>query len=402
MSTEQNTAGLQRLHITFFGCRNAGKSSLVNAITGQDLAVVSPVKGTTTDPVRKTMELLPAGPVFITDTPGFDDEGELGQLRVGKTKKELQQADVAVLVLDALAGKNRFDAELLKLIEEQEIPYVVVYNKVDLLPSPPIFQDGLSVSAYTGQGVQALKEKIAELASAKKAAPPLVSDLLTQGDMVVLVTPIDAGAPKGRLILPQQQTLRDILDCGACALVVQPPQLVQTLAKLSVPPKMVITDSQVFGTVTKMLPAALPLTSFSILFARMKGQLVDAVKGAALLDRLADGDRVLIAEGCTHHRQCDDIGTVKLPKWIEEYCGKKINFVFTSGGEFPEDVSPYHLVVHCGGCMLNGREISRRQKAAQKDGVPFTNYGIAIAQMKGILRRSVSLFPEAVQALAGE
>lgn len=399
MSNEKNAAGLQRLRISFFGCRNVGKSSLVNRITGQDLAVVSPVKGTTTDPVRKAMELLPAGPVFITDTPGFDDEGELGQLRVGKAKKELQQADVAVLVLDATAGKNKFDTELEQIMEAEEIPYILVYNKADLLISPSLFENGLLVSAQTGLGIEELKEKIAQIAAAKKEAPPIVADLLCQGDMVVLVTPIDAGAPKGRLILPQQQTLREILDCGASALVVQPPQLQQTLAMLAAPPKMVITDSQVFGVVAKMLPENIPLTSFSILFARMKGQLVEAVKGAAFLDKLQNGDTVLIAEGCTHHRQCDDIGTVKLPKWIEEYTGKKINFAFTSGGDFPEDASAYQLVVHCGGCMLNGREVARRQKVAQKDGVPFTNYGIAIAQMKGILQRSVSLFPNAVGAL---
>ena len=392
----QSTPSSERLHIGFFGRRNAGKSSLVNAVTGQQLAVVSDVKGTTTDPVSKAMELLPLGPVVIIDTPGFDDEGALGTLRVQKTKEILRRVDVAVLVADATVGLTDTDRDLLTLFAAREIPALIAYNKTDL-PHPTV-TDGLSVSAKNGTGVEALKNAIGQLAG-EREQKPIVRDLLQSGDLAVLVTPIDSAAPKGRLILPQQQTLRDLLDGGCLATVTRETELPAALAALAAPPAIVITDSQAFGVVSQIVPPSVPLTSFSILMARYKGNLPAAVEGAAMLDKLQDGDKVLIAEGCTHHRQCGDIGSVKLPAWINKYTGKQIDFAFCSGNEFPEDLSPYRLVLHCGGCMQTEREMRSRARIATDSGVPMTNYGVAIAQLHGILRRSLSPFPELLKLL---
>ena len=392
----QSTPSSERLHIGFFGRRNAGKSSLVNAVTGQQLAVVSDVKGTTTDPVSKAMELLPLGPVVIIDTLGFDDEGALGTLRVQKTKEILRRVDVAVLVADATVGLTDTDRDLLTLFAAREIPALIAYNKTDL-PHPPV-TDGLSVSAKNGTGVEALKNAIGQLAG-EREQKPIVRDLLQSGDLAVLVTPIDSAAPKGRLILPQQQTLRDLLDGGCLATVTRETELPAALAALAAPPAIVITDSQAFGVVSQIVPPSVPLTSFSILMARYKGNLPAAVEGAAMLDKLQDGDKVLIAEGCTHHRQCGDIGSVKLPAWINKYTGKRIDFAFCSGNEFPEDLSPYRLVLHCGGCMQTEREMRSRARIATDRGVPMTNYGVAIAQLHGILRRSLSPFPELLKLL---
>ena len=389
-----NTPSGERTHIGFFGRRNAGKSSVVNAVTGQDLAVVSDVKGTTTDPVSKAMELLPLGPVMIIDTPGFDDEGHLGQLRVKKTRQVLNKTDIAVLVVDAAEGQKACDKQLIDLFKAKEINYIVVYNKSDLLPEiPEAGSHEIYVSALKGEGIFELKERIARLK--QDAAPKcIVADKLNRGDFAVLVVPIDKAAPKGRLILPQQQTIRDILEANAVSVVVKESELSQTLTDLGKKPAMVITDSQVFGTVSKIVPPEIPLTSFSILMARYKGLLEDAVRGAAAIEKLKDGDTVLIAEGCTHHRQCDDIGTVKIPNWLRKYTGKELNFKTVSGMEFPDDVSGYALVVHCGGCMLNEREVRYRTKCAVDQGVPITNYGILIAYVNGILKRSVEIFPE--------
>lgn len=386
------TVSADRVHIAFFGKRNAGKSSLVNAVTGQSLAVVSDVKGTTTDPVKKAMELLPIGPVMIIDTPGFDDEGDLGALRVKKTREVLAKTDVAVLVVDATAGVGEEEKEFLSLVNEKGIPCITVFNKCDLVASRN--GDGIYVSAKDGEGVNAFKEKLGALAKTMENTKRIVADLLDEGDVVVLVTPIDESAPKGRLILPQQQTIRDILDAGCISVVTQVEQLSATLSSLKEPPKMVITDSQAFGKVSKIVPESIPLTSFSILFARYKGDLVTQVEGAAALSKLRDGDKVLISEGCTHHRQCGDIGTVKMPAWIEKFSGAKVEYTFTSGGEFPADLSEYKIVVHCGGCMLNEAEMKSRVAAAKKAGVPIVNYGVAIAHMHGILRRSLELFPD--------
>lgn len=383
----------ERIHIGFFGRRNVGKSSLVNAVTGQELSVVSQVKGTTTDPVSKAMELLPLGPVLIIDTPGFDDEGALGELRIQKTKQILNRADCAVLVVDAVSGKTQAEEELLALFREKEIPYLVAYNKCELAPGLTPGPGEIAVSAQQGAGIGELKERLAALAHTEGPQRRLVGDLLKPGDLAVLVTPIDSAAPKGRLILPQQQTIRDVLEAGAAAVVVQETGLRETLTSLGKPPALVVTDSQAFGKVSADTPREIPLTSFSILMARYKGFLEEAVLGAAQLDRLKDGDRVLIVEGCTHHRQCEDIGTVKLPRWLREYTGKDLLLETSSGLGFPEDLSPYRLVIHCGGCMLNERELRYRRKSAADAGVPFTNYGTAIAQMHGILRRSLALFP---------
>jgi len=388
------TVSAERPHIGFFGMRNAGKSSLVNAVTGQSLSLVSDFKGTTTDPVKKSMELLPLGPVVIIDTPGLDDEGILGEQRVARARRMLEQTDIAVLVVDSAVGLSPLDRELLDSFNEKKLPYIIAMNKADLLTSiPEAHEKELYVSAETGLNVHTLKETIARLIKTTGEDKKLLADLVNRHDTVVLVTPIDESAPKGRLILPQQQTIRELLEIGATILVTKETELTQTLNALKAPPKLVITDSQVFGTVAKLLPKDVLLTSFSILFARYKGDLATVVQGAAQLDHLKDGDRVLISEGCTHHRQCKDIGTVKLPGWIEGYTGKKIEFSFTSGTEFPEDLSPYALVVHCGGCMLNEKEMkSRIAKSTQKK-IPITNYGIAIAQMHGILKRSVEPFP---------
>ena len=394
------TPSSERLHIGFFGLRNAGKSSVVNAVTGQSLAVVSDVKGTTTDPVQKAMELLPLGPVVIIDTPGIDDEGALGELRVQKTKEVLGKTDIALLITDVRAPLTDAETALIRLFGEREMPYLIVYNKCDLTGEYPAETDNsIAVSAVTGRNIDRLKEKIGTLVRQSSQEKRLVGDLLTAGDTVVLVTPIDESAPKGRLILPQQQTIRDILDADATALVTKETTLAKTLASLSSPPRMVITDSQAFGEVAKIVPTEVPLTSFSILFVRYKSDLVAAAKGAATLDRLQDGDKVLISEGCTHHRQCGDIGTVKLPRLVRKHTGKDIVFEFTSGGTFPDDLSDYALVIHCGACMLNEREMRSRAARAGAAQVPMTNYGIAIAHMNGILRRSLAPFPDALAAL---
>ncbi len=395
----QTTTAAERVHIGFFGLRNAGKSSLVNAVTGQELAVVSDIKGTTTDPVQKAMELLPLGPVMIIDTPGIDDEGSLGELRVQKAREVLRRTHVAVIVTENAANLREEETALLDLVAERELPYVLVQNKCDRLATVPADTDTtVFVSALTGEGVDRLKERLAALAAPKMPPRRIAADLVNAGDTVVLVTPIDAAAPKGRLILPQQQTLRDLLDADVHVLVTKDTTLESALRTLSSPPALVITDSQAFGKVAKIVPADVPLTSFSILFARYKGQLEQAVKGAAMLDRLQDGDTVLISEGCTHHRQCGDIGTQKLPAWIEKHTGKRLRFLFTSGGTFPETLDGVSLVVHCGGCMLNEQEMAYRARHAAQAAVPMTNYGIAIAHMNGILRRSVAPLPS-VEAL---
>ena len=399
----QDTVSGERVHIGFFGMRNAGKSSLVNKITGQQLAVVSDVKGTTTDPVKKAMELLPLGPVVIIDTPGLDDEGELGKLRIEKTQQILGQTDIAVVVVDASVGLREPDEKLIMTFTERKIPYIVVCNKADLVikraddsknvnldPNNILESENiLFVSSVSGEGIQKLKEKLGAFASGMKKQKPLVGDMIKEGDIVVLVTPIDESAPKGRLILPQQLTIRDILDKHGIVVTCQDTELVQTLAGLSKAPKMVITDSQVFGKVSRDVPKDVPLTSFSILMARYKGDLEELVKGAAALSKLRDGDKVLISEGCTHHRQCNDIGTVKMPRWIQEYTGKQLEFHFTSGTEFPLDLTEYALIVHCGGCTLNEREMKYRLKCAEDQNIPMTNYGICIAYMNGILERSI-------------
>ena len=399
----------ERVHIGFFGKRNAGKSSVMNAVTGQDIAVVSDVMGTTTDPVYKSMELLPLGPVVMMDTPGIDDEGELGALRVRKSYQVLNKTDVAVLVIDGTAGISPEDEALLGRIRRKKIPYLVVMNKIDLTAEEKGRQIreklGLSesrfvpVSASDGSGIRELKEKIAAAARAEEPEKYIVRDLVSPSDFVILVVPIDKAAPKGRLILPQQQTIRDLLDGNAVSVVVKETELGQTLGQLGKKPALVITDSQAFGQVSRDVPEDILLTSFSILFARYKGNLESAVKGVTALDRLEDGDTILISEGCTHHRQCDDIGTVKIPKWIREYTGKEIRIETTSGTEFPDELGKYRLIVHCGGCMLNEREMKYRLSCAQDQGVPMTNYGILIAYVKGILKRSVEVFPEIASLL---
>ena len=386
-----DTPSSERIHIGFFGQRNAGKSSLVNAVTGQQLSVVSEVKGTTTDSVQKAMELLPMGPVVIIDTPGFDDEGQLGELRVQQTKRALNRVDCAVLVVDGTVGKTAIDEQIIQLLMDKNIPYIVAYNKADLGATAE--DDGLVVSALTGDGVWELKERMARLVKTREQTGKLVSDLVRPGDVLILVVPIDKSAPKGRLILPQQQVIRDALEAGAMPMVTRETEYPMALERLGRKPALVVTDSQVFGVVSKATPEDVPLTSFSILMARYKGFLEDAVRGAAALNALQDGDRILIAEGCTHHRQCEDIGTVKLPRWLREYSGADLQFDTCSGREFPENLSPYRLVVHCGGCMLNGRELDYRRKCAADSGVPFTNYGTAIAQVHGILKRSLEKFP---------
>ena len=383
-----------RIHIGFFGKRNAGKSSVVNAVTGQELAVVSDTKGTTTDPVYKSMELLPLGPVAVIDTPGYDDEGQLGELRVRKTRQVLNKTDIAVLVVDVLEGRGDCEEELIALFKEKEIPYLIVYNKCDLLQQiPEAKADEIYVSALKNQEIYELKEKLGKLVPQEGSGVRLVADLIEPGDFVVLVTPIDSAAPKGRMILPQQQAIRDVIDAGSTAVVVRETELLDTLKGLARKPGLVVTDSQAFGRVSKETPEDIRLTSFSILMARYKGILDYAVPGAAAIDRLKDGDTVLIAEGCTHHRQCDDIGTVKLPRWVRKHTGKELSFEFCSGTEFPDDLSRYALVLHCGGCMLNEREVRYRMKCAADQGVPMTNYGVAIAHVHGILKRSISCFP---------
>lgn len=397
-----DTPSSERVHIGFFGLRNAGKSSLVNAVTGQDLSVVSDTLGTTTDPVSKAMEILPLGPVVVIDTPGFDDTGALGEQRVARARRVLDRTDVAVLVTDATRPLAPSEAELVGLFERRGLPYLVVRNKCDLLakdsrPAPGAHE--AYASAVTLEGIQELKERLARLTTNEALDSHIVGDLLSPGDVVVLVTPIDTAAPKGRMILPQQQTIRDVLDAQAVNLVTREDQLAGALASLVTPPRMVVTDSQAFGFVSKVVPLSVPLTSFSILMARHKGFLRDAVAGASALGRLTDGSRVLISEGCTHHRQCKDIGTVKLPKWLHDYTGADLDLRYTSGGEFPTDLTGIDLVLHCGACMLNEAEVTSRRDRAREQGVPFTNYGIAIAQMHGILRRSLELFPDVLAEL---
>ncbi len=416
-----STPSADRVHIGFFGRRNAGKSSVVNAVTGQDLAVVSQIKGTTTDPVQKAMELLPLGPVVIIDTPGIDDVGDLGELRVKKTKQILNKTDVAVLVVDVTVGISQAELELLKIFQQKNIPYVLAFNKVDVstayksesslskgkFEQQPLLLSQeeaniIRISAKTGFQIQELKEKIARLAVQEESKQRIVGDLIQPGDFVVLVVPIDKAAPKGRLILPQQQTIRDILESDASAIVVREYELKRTINNLGKQPTLVITDSQAFAKVSSDTPDQIPLTSFSILFARYKGNLKTVVQGAAAIESLQDEDKVLISEGCTHHRQCDDIGSVKLPRWLKEYTKKQLQIELSSGTEFPEDLSDYKLIIHCGGCMLNEREMKYRLKCAKDQDVPITNYGIAIAYMKGILRRSVQLFPEVFAELPKE
>ena len=415
MAGMNETPSGERIHIGFFGRRNAGKSSVVNAVTGQDLAVVSEVKGTTTDPVTKSMEILPLGPVVIIDTPGFDDEGSLGELRIQRTRKILEKTDIAVLVVDTTEGFRKVDAELVGLFKEKSIPFLIALNKSDI---PEDSEDHnideesaglmqsiagscsgmIHVSAMTGDGINELKDRIA-LLKPQSEEGRLVADKINPGDLIVLVVPIDKAAPKGRLILPQQQTIRDILDAGATAVVVQDTELADTLDKLGTKPALVITDSQVFGKVDRIVPPDVPLTSFSILMARYKGLLDDAVRGVAAINSLKDGDRVLIAEGCTHHRQCGDIGTVKIPKWLNEFTGNDLVFETASGTGYPDDLTPYALVVHCGGCMLNEREVKHRASRTTAQGVPITNYGTMIAYVHGILKRSLSIFPELAETL---
>ena len=395
-----DTPSGDRVHIGFFGRRNAGKSSIVNAVTGQELAVVSEIKGTTTDPVYKSMELLPMGPVMIIDTPGFDDEGTLGELRVKKTKQVLNKTDVAVLIVDAEKGLDSCDYDLVKLFEDKEINYIIAYNKSDLMSSHENPKSNeIYVSATHNQGIHELKEKIAGLAVTDDTKLRLVGDLIHPSDFVVLVVPIDKAAPKGRLILPQQQTIRDILEADAAAIVVKEYELRETLENLNKKTSLVITDSQVFAKVSADTPRDIPLTSFSILMARYKGLLETAVKGITAVEHLKDGDAVLIVEGCTHHRQCDDIGSVKIPRWLKNYTGKELNFETTMGMVFPEDLSEFALIIHCGGCMLNEREVKYRMKCAVDQNVPITNYGIVIAYMQGILRRSIEMFPHLLMEL---
>ena len=406
------TPSSERVHIGFFGRRNAGKSSVLNAVTGQDLAVVSDVKGTTTDPVQKSMELLPLGPVVVIDTPGIDDEGELGALRVKKSYQVLNKSDAAVLVVDASLGLCEEDFAFIEHIQKKQIPYAVAFNKSDLAPSASLAKDlqylkehqidFVSVSTADLSGFDTLKEKIATLAKTEDTKLRIVADLIHPSDFVVLVVPIDKAAPKGRLILPQQQTIRDILEADATAIVVKEYELRDTLAHLGKKPRLVITDSQVFAKVSADTPADIMLTSFSILFARYKGNLPALIKGVTALEQIEDGDKILVSEGCTHHRQCDDIGSVKLPRWIRQYTGKEPEFVFSSGTEFPADLSPYKMIVHCGGCMLNEREMKYRLACAKDQNIPMTNYGILIAYIQGILKRSVEPFPAVSMMLTEE
>lgn len=409
-----DTPSGERLHIGFFGRRNAGKSSIVNAVTGQDLAVVSDTKGTTTDPVMKAMELLPIGAVMIIDTPGFDDEGKLGELRVKKTRQILNRTDVAVLVIDISEGIGAADRQLIEIFKERAIPYIIAWNKYDLaddysykksLKEMKAAEDGkivyaeIYVSAVENVNINELKELIAQIGKGKEPSACLVSDLVSMGDIVILVIPIDESAPKGRIILPQQQVLRELLDSGAAAMCVRDTELKSLIDDLKVKPAMVITDSQVFGSVSEIVPRDIPLTSFSILMARYKGFLETAVKGIATVENLSDGDKVLISEGCTHHRQCNDIGTVKIPKWLSSYTDKKVFIETSSGRDFPEDLSEYALVIHCGGCMLTEKDMVYRMKCAENQNIPFTNYGITIAYTQGILERSISVFPQLSEIL---
>lgn len=397
--TLNDTPSGERIHIGFFGMRNAGKSSLVNAVTGQELAVVSDIKGTTTDPVYKAMELLPLGAVQIIDTPGFDDVGELGEMRVKKTRQILAKTDIAVLVADITRELSECDKDLISLFKERDIPYIIAYNKADLSTKSFDSENEIAVSAKNKTNIFELKEKIASFAGKQGTEKRIVGDLIDKNDLLVLVTPIDEAAPKGRMILPQVQTLRDILDSNAMAVFTTEYELAETLDKLSAPPKMVITDSQAFAVVNKIVPENVPLTSFSILMARYKGFLETAVKGAAAIKSLESGAKILISEGCTHHRQCGDIGSVKLPALLRKFTGKEFDIELSSGRDFPEDLSGYSLVIHCGACMLNEKEMTYRRKSAEMQNVPFTNYGIAIAYMNGILRRTIGIFPDLTEII---
>lgn len=399
MSMNATPSG-QRAHIGFFGCRNAGKSSLVNAVTGQALAIVSDIRGTTTDPVLKAMELLPLGPVVMVDTPGFDDEGPLGALRIQRTRDQLNRCDIAVLVVDGLRGMQPADLQLLDLMKGRGLPHLIAWNKSDRADALTAPADAMPVSALTGAHVDAFKEALARLLP-DGPAPRLAGDLVSPGDIAVLVCPMDESAPKGRLILPQQQVIRDLLDSGAMPLVCRDTELLRALEGLCAPPRMVITDSQAFRAVNGIVPPEVPLTSFSILMARWKGFLENAVRGVSAIDRLRDGDKVLMAEGCTHHRQCNDIGTVKIPRWLRQHTGRDIAIETCTGRDFPDDLTPYSVVIHCGGCMLTETVVQYRMRQALSQGVPFTNYGIVIARITGALERSLRLFP-ALHAMLGE
>ncbi|MBE6828190.1 MAG: [FeFe] hydrogenase H-cluster maturation GTPase HydF [Ruminococcaceae bacterium] len=400
MANLNETASAQRIHISFFGLRNAGKSSVVNAVTSQQLSVVSEVKGTTTDPVKKAMELLPLGPVVIIDTPGIDDEGELGALRVKKAKEILAKTDVAVLVTDVTRGMTDTDRELISSFEDRNIPYIIAFNKCDLACAPETaVENSVAVSAKTGEGINDLKLRIASLGKQTEKEKYIIADLTDDGDTVILVIPIDASAPKGRIILPQQQVLRELLDFHRNIICCQPEELPSVIEGLKNKPRLTVTDSQAFPFVAKVTPSEIKLTSFSILFARYKGSLEELVRGAKALSELKDGDRVLISEGCTHHRQCEDIGTVKMPRMISEYSHADLKFDFTSGGDYPDNLSEYKINVHCGGCMLNEREMQNRIRLSLRNSVPIVNYGVAIAQMNGILKRSLEPFPEILKIL---
>ena len=396
--TLNQTPSAERIHIGIFGKRNAGKSSLINALAGQPVSIVSDFKGTTTDPVKKAMELLPLGPVVLTDTPGLDDTGELGTLRIEKTQQILNTTDIALLVIDGQLGITEEDTRILQQIRQKQIPFVIAVNKMDLTIASPVLPDEISreqilyVSAAAGTHIHELKELLAKQLGQTPKTRKIVGDLIHPGDFVVLVIPIDKAAPKGRLILPQQQTIRDILDHGATAIAVRDSELSETLKNLGRTPALVITDSQVFDAVAKIVPREIPLTSFSILFARYKGNLELAAHGAQTLKTLKDGDHVLICEGCTHHRQCEDIGTVKLPRMLKQFTQKDLQFTFTSGTDFPSDLSPYQVIIHCGGCTLTEKEMQYRLDCSREQGIPITNYGIAIAYMRGILERSMELF----------
>ncbi len=394
-----DTPKSDRVHIGIFGRRNAGKSSIINAITSQNLAVVSKVKGTTTDPVQKAMELLPLGPVMIIDTPGIDDEGELGKMRVEKSYQVLNKTDIALLVVDGNEGLTECDTDLIEEIKKRKLPYLIILNKSDEVCNRYDVENSIWVSAETKENIWELKERISKLVPNENMTLKIIGDLLDPEDIVVLVVPIDSAAPKGRLILPQQQTIRDVLEAGAISVVTRDTELPQTLKALGKKPKIVVTDSQAFGKVKNDVPEDILLTSFSILFARYKGDLPEQIKAVKAIDSLKDGDYVLISEGCSHHRQCDDIGTVKIPRWLKEHSGKKINYEFSSGTEFPRDLSKYKAVIHCGGCTLNEKEMKHRIAIAKEQNVPITNYGIFIAYTQGILKRSLQAFPEIAKIL---
>ena len=394
-----DTPKSDRIHIGIFGKRNAGKSSIINAITSQNLAVVSKVKGTTTDPVQKAMELLPLGPVMIIDTPGIDDEGELGKMRVEKSYQVLNKTDIALLVVDGNVGLTQCDKDLIEEIKKRKLPYLIILNKSDEVCNRYDIENSIWVSAETKENIWELKERISKLVPNENMTLKIIGDLLDPEDIVVLVVPIDSAAPKGRLILPQQQTIRDVLEAGAISVVTRDTELSQTLKALGKKPKIVVTDSQAFGKVKNDVPEDILLTSFSILFARYKGDLSEQIKAVKAIDSLKDGDYVLISEGCSHHRQCDDIGTVKIPRWLKEHSGKKINYEFSSGTEFPRDLSKYKAVIHCGGCTLNEKEMKHRIAVAKEQNVPITNYGIFIAYAQGILKRSLQAFPEIAKIL---